>query len=884
MSLGTVGPYLIRVMRCLWVRGVDNVRPTPRSAAYSHRYPPSPACLYILQFKLRRLNKPIRDHAILKHRQISSCDPGGFCTSLLFPSLQVITLLMQMLPQSSLYAISRSTLSLPSDSDEPPLVSVMHKTGKLAYKEYTAHRRMADLEISIQSLRVAMELAEDDHPEMIDILTNLAITLYMRYHSIGDLSDLEEAISLGQLLVALVPDDSYKKPTLLTNLASSIFTRFDREGRFEDLDEAIALDTRADELATDDHEDKGTALNNLGTSLFTRFEHLGNADDMDKAIQLQSRAVEIMSRGHPQMSASLTNLGNSLEWRYKRFGRLEDLERAIALKTQSLALVPDNHPEKPKYLNNTSSSLQARFNHLDNLEDLEKAIGLASRAIELSPDDHPGMSSWLLSLADSLSARYGRTGDPPDLRMAIANEERAVAFLPDGHPDKPMALNNLGNSLVTRFERSKDLNDLDRAIAVQTKSVDLTPEGNLGRSSRIHNLSRSFRERFAQAGEVADLEDAIKYEMRAVELLPATHPERARFLTCLGLCFEKRLRSLHGQVDGDAERAMEAYLEAIEHAPSPPALRLPACILYTVLLTDYPQLSTILPRLTILEAWELAMNLVPRSVWLGNDLRGRYTSDQLQTTGRVVNGAAAAAIAAGEYSRALEWLETGRAIVWSQVLQLQTPHDNLRRLHPELANSLDNISRALQQTTTPSLNSPLAPVQEPLSWSLHSYSTSSKQPLAVSSHSYALEYDKLVARIRSLEGFENFMRPKTFSQLVGACATGPVVIINMHMRESKSDALVLYQAGDVVHIPLPGFSYARAKAMQKLMWTFLRSEFLLGRARGDLQGGPDDSERGGNIMPKDARQNFMGEILAELWKLVVKPIMDVICTLVSSPV
>ena len=93
----------------------------------------------------------------------------------------------------------------------------------------------------------------------------------------------------------------------------------------------------------------------------------------------------------------------------------------------------------------------------------------------------------------------------------------------------------------------------------------------------------------------------------------------------------------------------------------------------------------------------------------------------------------------------------------------------------------------------------------------------------MSSHSYALEYDKLVSRIRSLEGFENFMRPKPLSQLVGACAAGPVVIIHMHMLESKSDALVLYQAEDVVHIPLPDFSYARAKVMQKLMWTYLRS-------------------------------------------------------------
>ena len=145
-----------------------------------------------------------------------------------------------------------------------------------------------------------------------------------------------------------------------------------------------------------------------------------------------------------------------------------------------------------------------------------------------------------------------------------------------------------------------------------------------------------------------------------------------------------------------------------------------------------------------------------------------------------------------------------------------------------------------------------------------------------SSHGYALEYDKLITQIRKLENFKNFLLPKALLQLSKACVAGPIVLINTH--RSRCDALVLCCAGDVIHVPLPDLSLARADSLQTWLWDFLSRKSLLSRFRGDLRDEYKVEERGGRVTPRNAL-DILCELLAALWNDVVKPIMDVISTL-----
>ena len=313
---------------------------------------------------------------------------------------------------------------------------------------------------------------------------------------------------------------------------------------------------------------------------------------------------------------------------------------------------------------------------------------------------------------------------------------------------------------------------------------------------------------------------------------------------------------------------MEAFLEAMEHPNSHPLERLRASGQYTTLLTDFFYLLPPSLPLSLLEAYQHAIDRIPQCIWLGNNVRGRYTGKELQTVTQVVSDAVAAAITAGEYGRALEWLEAGRAVVWSQVLQLRTPVDDLQQLHPQLAKDFLRVSQALQHAASSALPD-----------SSNTRATeSSFGSNAQSSHGYALEYNKLLTQIHELKGFQDFMQPKKLMQLAKACASGPVVVISVH--QIRCDALVLCRAGDVVHVPLPEFSLLHAKLLQTWLWDFLARSNLLSRWRGDLRDEYKVEERGGRVTAKEA-PDILRELLAMLWAKVVKPIMDVVLTLVT---
>ncbi|KAI0083483.1 CHAT domain-containing protein [Irpex rosettiformis] len=740
---------------------------------------------------------------------------------------------MLLIPSYSLPATTEQSAGHSEpDANSLPLYKELWLFGQQAYKQYETRGDGKVLEFAIQSFRLAMEAAEDDNPDEAAIIANLG--------------DLEESISLKQLANALTPDDSPDKHRLLSNLAASLISRFHREGRAEDLEEANALWTRAVELVPDGHVSKPMLLNNFSASLQMRFERSGSMDDLEKAIELQTRAAELTPEDHPNKPMRL------------------DLEMAIALQSRSVDLTPDGHPDKPAILNSAGGSLQTRFTRLGDFADLERAIVLYTRAVELTSDGHPEKPMQLNNLANSLRDRYQRTRDAKDLEEAIVHLTRAIQLSPTGHPHKPGWLNNLGTKLGTRFEQSGNLDDLDQAITHLTTAVTLTPEGHPEKPSWLYNLGNSLLDRFKRVGDVLDLEEAIKCSTRSVELTPENHVRRAQMLRSLGGLFFTRLCSPRAHVD-DASCAMEALLEAIHHPTSPPLKRLHASSLYAYVLTDFSHLFTTPPRLSLLEAWKHAISLIPQCLWLGNNVRGRYTSKELQEVAYNVGNAVTAAISAGEYGLALEWLETGRAVVWSQVLQLRTPLDDLQRLHPQLAEHLRHVSQALELAASGS--SPVSTKSQLTPLSLDT------QPQ--SSHGYALEYDKLISTIRELKGFEDFLRPKTLSQLAGAYTSGPVVVINVH--KSRCDALVLYYPGQVKHVPLPSFSSSLASRLHKDLWSILTTNGLRGRFRDAAS--YEDDDRGMNKPGNGGEHDPMFTILADLWNLVVKPILDVILTL-----
>ncbi|THU99261.1 TPR-like protein [Dendrothele bispora CBS 962.96] len=658
-------------------------------------------------------------------------------------------------------------------------------------------------------------------------LTNLGNAFFLRFKYLGELGDIENAIPLYQEAVELTPDGYADKAAMLNNLGNSFSCRFECLGKLEDLENAILVKQQAVDLTPDGHATKAEQLNNLGDAFNSRFRHLGNLRDIENAILVSQQAVDLTPDGHADKAARLTSLGNALQ----------NIENAILVNQQAVDLTPDGHADKAARLTNLGIAFQSRFEHLGKLEDLQNAILLKQQAVELTPDGYADKAAMLNNLGNSFSCRFKDL----DIENAIFINQQAVDLTPDGHAHKQAFLNNLGGALQSRFRHFGELRDIENAILVRQQAVDLTPDDHADKAMLLNNLGRAFICRFQHLGKLEDMENAILMNQKAVDLTPDGHAHKAGLLNTLGAAFTLRFEHL-GKI-GDIMKATEALKQATENTSSRPFSRYQAAHLWAILCSKHQNPST------ALNAYTVVLGIIPQVVWFGQTVHRRY--EELLKIGRTINAAAAMAISVGDLSRAVEWLEEGRSIIWKQILQLRTPLDELRQQHPDLADELLRVSQALDKAGTSDFQDIDPEIKH-----------KNAEEEAQNHHKLAAKYEELLQQVRELDGFGSFLRPKKFSELAPAAINGPVVIVNV--AELRCDALVLCTSGEIVSVTLPTFSYKQAETLHLKLQSSLRAHGVRVDRDGDLA----------THLAEEANQDHFISILADLWSHIVQPILS----------
>ena len=402
-------------------------------------------------------------------------------------------------------------------------------------------------------------------------------------------------------------------------------------------------------------------------------------------------------------------------------------------------------------------------------------------------------------------------GDLSDVSKAISVQLRAVALTPDGHAALPSFLNNLGTSFLSRSERTGDLSDISEAISALQHAIQLTPDGHAGMPLQLNNLGRSFQERFERTRESSDYDTTLHL-------------------------FEKSART-----------------------PGPPSVRLNAA-------RSWAKLSMKLDQSSAMDAYAIAIDLISQIAGMHRTVEQRHKD--LVNISDIITAAASAAFAQGEIEKALEWLEQGRCLVWSQLNQLRTPVDDLRAHDPDLARRFLNISSALESSGSRREFGSLS-TDTPMS---------EKITLQEEAHMHiklAGEWDELLEKIRRIPAFREFLRPPRTSDLLNRLPPdGPVILINVH--QDRCDALALISASDApIHIPLLEFTYGQAFELKNRLSGFLLSHRIRMR----------QEDRGGRPVPPGRgtdKQSDMHCVLEALWLRVVRPILDGLSYPVSS--
>jgi hypothetical protein len=205
-------------------------------------------------------------------------------------------------------------------------------------------------------------------------------------------------------------------------------------------------------------------------------------------------------------------------------------------------------------------------------------------------------------------------------------------------------------------------------------------------------------------------------------------------------------------------------------------------------------------------------------------------------------------ISAGQLERAVEVLEHGRALIWSEMRGLRTCTSQLRAVDPVLADRFTAINRELEIVTTSALP-PGMDGEDPESeeW------TGKYSGLMNRQHTLLTERDALIPQIRSLPGLEKFSSPLSFDTLRSAASHGPVIIIN-HC-ELGSDIIIVLHNSPPSRIPMPSDFFERANQLK---------DRLL-KARNNHRSNSKEHEDALSVVVKE---HALSNVLKELYELV----------------
>jgi tetratricopeptide (TPR) repeat protein len=495
---------------------------------------------------------------------------------------------------------------------------------------------IAQLDRSIQELREVLEDGTGDLPFRAAYRANLGVALQSRYQALGNTSDLEESVTCARACV------EEKRPGL---------------ARIKD-------------------------VANLAMVLDDWFLVTGDVEDLDESIRMHREACRLcrepQDRTRSRLRASLGNLSG-----------------IDSLSTQ-------NHAVTTEVLRHTASALHTRFVYFRLIDDLDASIEMARDAIDITFTFHYARQvGWkeygriralnLSEFAALLQERFDLTGDEKDLNRAIDCLEEARAKMPRGDAPIALATMRLAAALGTRGSRRQSEADMKSALTMLAQAVN--------EAERMPTLSPALRmteadillDRAQFTGSLADLDRAAELLETVAGQSDSSSPHLCSVLINLAKALEQRAGIYGTQELGPLRRRATLAWQAAADLPAAPVRRQleAACGWGRRAMADTPGSET------AAQAYARAVELLPVVAWRGLD---RTSQERvLKDAGEAVAAdAAAAQLAAGHPDRALELLELGRGVLWSQTLDIRTDLQAIEAADCELARELTRVRTLLE--------------------------------------------------------------------------------------------------------------------------------------------------------------------------------------------
>ncbi|KAI0003263.1 CHAT domain-containing protein, partial [Russula compacta] len=194
----------------------------------------------------------------------------------------------------------------------------------------------------------------------------------------------------------------------------------------------------------------------------------------------------------------------------------------------------------------------------------------------------------------------------------------------------------------------------------------------------------------------------------------------------------------------------------------------------------------------------------------------------------------------GRLHQAIETLERGRALLWSEMRGFRTSIDQLRAANSRLADRFAAVNRDLEMLTLTDFSHNVNG-EDGVVEGVYPFGH-----LVQRQRKLLDDRNKLISQIQAMPGFETFLKSPSFDNLCSVAAHGPVIMIN-HCRW-RSDILILLHDSPPSLIPMPNDFYDRANK--------LRDQLLDARKKG---------------LESNEYEDALCSVLKDLYNLVGRP-------------
>ena len=536
-------------------------------------------------------------------------------------------------------------------------------------------------------------------------------------------------------------------------------------------------------------------------SLWLRFSGTHSHDDYDEAMSIIDRFIADPIRDVEMVRQCMEFAELLAVDQFQFYGKPEHLEEAIFRIRTLLNVLSFENPRRHDITQLLAHFEEIRFNEFgvasdrpeDNTEVVDRShLAAASRMAKANVVEYP---SPMLDVEDPnrhLDALLSmvHTTDLADVKKAI---EYCKSCLTSPHLHLLRTLEILGHLLNSAFSLTDDIDYLNELIAVHHILLNLPGAWLTRRHQKVQVLIAFLFFRFSSSEDRKDLDEIMRLFPIASTDANAPAPDRFK-ASCLWV--QTARASRHPSTSNAYENAMSLIHKSLAFAPT--------------LEIQHFRLVT---------------------------MRDEYEKLPLDYASYLVE--------MGQLKQALENLEQGRALLWSEMRGLRTSIGQLAVVDLPLAEKFATVNRNLEAVTMlDSTGVWMDGCQVNGGEGMDPFGR-----LVVKQQKLIQERDRLLSQIQSMPGFDTFLSPPSFDMLRSAAVRGPVIVIN-HSKW-RSDIIILLYDSPPSLIQTTDDFYDRAK--------HLRDKLLTARNEG-LESGE--------------YENTLGYVLESLYDLVGRPVIQ----------